>query len=98
MTKCDSCGKERINLKTAYIKGKYYKHICSFCVGEYEEDDTISSNAAGYDRRRGYEDNAQDTIQPYDANGPNPEFARLYPEQAKKVFKPDVLKQLKRKI
>jgi hypothetical protein len=29
----------------------------------------IFSNAAGYERRRGYEDNAEDTIQPYDANG-----------------------------
>lgn len=94
---CESCGKERLNTKTALVNGKYYKNICAHCLGEFDDD--ISSGSAGYERRRGYEDNAQDTIQPYDANGkPRVEFARLYPQAALKVFGPEVMQQLKRKI
>lgn len=94
---CESCGKSFINTIVAMVNGKYYKSICSACIG-YSEDE-ISSNAAGYDRRRGYEDNAQDTVQPYDAVGkPNVEFLRLYPRAAAKVFGPAVTEQLKRKI
>lgn len=97
MTRCQSCGKERLNTKTALVNGKYYKAICAFCLGNSEDD--ISSNVAGYERRRGYEDNAQNTIQPYDANGnPRVEFFRLYPQAALKVFGKDVIEQLKRKI
>lgn len=96
-TKCESCGKERLNVKTALVKGKYYKAICAFCLGDNVDD--ISSNVAGYERRRGYEDNAEYTVQPYDANGkPRQEFYRLYPEAALKVFGRDVVEQLKRKI
>lgn len=91
---CQSCGKQKANTRTAVVKGVYYKNVCNACLGSVD----VSSNAAGYERRRGYEDNAQETIQPYDANGPNKEFLRLYPEQAKKVFSPEVIKQLKRKI
>lgn len=80
------------------VDGKYYRNICTDCIGSAEADDSISSGGAGYDRRRGYEDNAHDTIQPYDANGPNPEFARLYPRQAEKVFDGKTLDKLKRKI
>jgi hypothetical protein len=78
------------------VNGRYYKVICAACLGD--SDDDVSSNAAGYDRRRGYEDNAQDTIQPYDANGPNAEFLRLYPTAAKKVFSQSQIDELKRKL
>lgn len=94
---CESCGTMK-HTKTAMVGGKYYRHICAPCIGDTESDDVVSSGGAGYDRRRGYEDNAQDTIQPYDANGPNPEFARLYPRQAAKVFDKQTLDKLKRKI
>jgi hypothetical protein len=97
MTKCQSCGKERLNVKTAMVNGKYYQAICANCLGD--SDDDISSNAAGYERRRGYEDNAENTIQPYDANGkPRSEFYRLYPDAAKKTFTREELDQVKRKI
>jgi hypothetical protein len=96
MTICESCKQPKVNLKTALVGGIYYGNVCPDCLGD--EADEVSSNAAGYDRRRGYEDNAQDTVQPYDANGPNSEFARLYPNQAKKVFTPEVLERLKRKM
>lgn len=93
---CELCGEGRDTI-TAYVQGIYYKHICDGCVGI--SDDGISSNAAGYDRRRTYEDNAQDTIQPYDANGkPRVEFLRLYPEAALKVFGKARVNELKRKI
>lgn len=94
---CDLCHKSRSHTKTAMVNGKYYKSICDNCLGLAEDE--ISSNAAGYERRRGYEDFAQDTIQPYDANGkPRVEFYRLYPKAALKVFGPEVVEQLKRKI
>lgn len=97
MNTCESCNKEYIHTTTAYINGKYYKSICGFCLGMGE--DSISSGAAGFDRRRNYEDNAQDTIQPYDANGkPRVEFLRLYPEAALKVFGQAKVDELKRKI
>lgn len=96
---CESCGKNRTNVKSAMVNGKYYKNICSRCIGQSEADDELSSNAAGFDRRRNYEDNAQDTIQPYDANGkPRSEFYRLYPQAAEKVFSQEQINELKRKI
>lgn len=94
---CQSCHKPKLHTKTAMVGGKYYKHICESCLGT--SDDDLSSGAASYDRRRQYEDYAQDTIQPYDANGkPRVEFYRLYPEAALKVYGPEVVAQLKRKI
>jgi hypothetical protein len=93
---CESCGTMK-HTKTAMVNGKYYKAICGNCLGS--SIDEISSNAAGYERRRNYEDSAQDTIQPYDANGqPRVEFYRLYPQAALKVYGKDVVEELKRKI
>lgn len=91
---CQSCHLDKPNTVAGLVNGRYYQHICPRCLG----NEDISSSAAGYDRRRGYEDNAQDTIQPYDAVGPNPEFYRLYPEAAAKVFSPEIIEQLKKKI
>lgn len=96
MTECDSCHKERLNITSAVVNGKYYRHICSFCLGDSVDD--ISGGAASFNRRRDYEDNAGDTIQPYDASGPNKEFLRLYPDAAKKVFSKKQIDELKRKI
>lgn len=94
---CQSCHKHKTHTKTAMVGGKYYKSICDNCLGVAE--DSISSGSAGYARRRNYEDNAQDTLQPYDANGkPRVEFYRLYPEAALKVFGAAVVEELKRKI
>lgn len=94
---CESCHMHKIHTKTAMVGGKYYKNICLNCLGAGE--DGVSGGAAGFDRRRQYEDNAQDTIQPYDANGkPRLEFYRLYPEAGLKVFGAKVVEELKRKI
>jgi hypothetical protein len=93
--KCESCGLVKPHLRTAVVGGKYYKHICTSCIG----GTNLNTMSAGYDRRRGYEDNQQDTIQPYDAAGnANVEFLRMYPEQAAKVFDKATIEQLKRKI
>lgn len=91
---CDSCFRKGLATVSAIVDGHYYKNVCASCLGH--ED--ISSNAAGYARRRGYEDNAQDTIQPYDAKGPAVEFARLYPDKAEKVYSKKVLDDLKRQM
>lgn len=93
---CESCHQLKPDTVAAVVGGIYHRNVCQCClVGDVDQ---ISGNAASFDRRRGYEDNAQDTIQPYDAKGPNSEFARLYPDKAKQVFKPEVLEELKRKM
>lgn len=95
MTKCESCKQAKPSLKTAVVQGIYYANICSSCLGTTD----VSSNAAGFERRRGYEDNASDTVQPYDATGsPRAEFFRLYPDTARKVFTPAEIEQVKREI
>jgi len=92
--KCQSCKQTKPHCRAAVVNGKYYSRICQGCLG----GETLSSGAASYERRRGYEDNAQDTIQPYNAVGPNVEFLRLYPDTAKKVFTPEELEDLRRKL
>jgi hypothetical protein len=92
---CQSCHAEP-GTRTAVVNGKYYAHIGLRCLGQSE--DTVSSNAAGNERRRQYEDFAQDTIQPFDAKGPNPEFFRMYPASAAKVFTPQQIEDIKRKL
>ena len=95
MKLCHSCLKNKPNTKTAIVNSVYYPHICSSCLGQ----DEISSNAASYARRRDYEDNAQDTIQPYDAGGnARVEFLRLYPVQARRVYSEEVIEELKKKL
>lgn len=92
---CNSCLTEKPNTVTAVVNGMYYPRVCHKCLGK----DETSSNAAGYDRRRGYEDNAQDTVQPYDAAGnARLEFLRLYPVQARRVFSREVVEELKKKL
>ena len=94
MSKCLSCRKNK-GTATAVVEGIYYRNICNSCLGREE----ISSNAASYARRRDYEDNAQDTIQPYDAGGnPRVEFLRLYPIQARRVYSKEVVEELKKKL
>lgn len=96
-TECESCHQLKAVTRTALVAGKYYRNICDNCLGA--GNDELSSNAAGYSRRRTYEDNAHETIQPYDANGqPRVEFLRLYPAAAAKVFSKDEIAKLKRKI
>lgn len=95
-TICESCGNERTGTASAVVAGRYYKSVCSNCL--VSPDDSLNSTSAGYERRRGYEDNAQDTIQPYDAAGPNPEFYRLYPKQSEKIFSKAQIEELKHKL
>jgi hypothetical protein len=96
MTKCQVCKKAK-QTRTALVNGKYYKAVCNSCLGNNEDE--INSSVAGYERRRVYEDDADSTVQPYDANGkPRSEFFRLYPDAAKKTFTREELDQVKRKI
>lgn len=95
---CSSCLKPSTNTRTVVVNGVYYPGMCDSCLTSLKGDSSISSGSASFDRRRQYEDHAQDTVQPYTASGPNPEFFRLYPEQAKKMFSHDVIEQLKKKI
>lgn len=81
----------------AVVGGVYYQQVCQSCLGATTE--IVSSGSASYDRRRGYEDNAQDTIQPYDAMGrPRVEFYRLYPKTADGMFTSEEIEEIKRKI
>jgi hypothetical protein len=83
---------------SAYINGKYYPSITRQELNVLQSDSQFSSGAQGFDRRRQYEDLAQDTVQPYNAEGPNSEFYRLYPRQAEKIFTKDEIEEVKRKL
>lgn len=97
MQTCESCGKERSNTTSAVVGGKYFRVICPSCLNSTVE--VVSSGAVGYDRRRQYEDYAQDTVQPYDAMGkPRSEFYRLYSKTAEGMFTPEEIEEIKRKL
>lgn len=84
---------------SAIVNGVYYASITKAELNKLSCGNDLSSGAQGFDRRRQYEDYAQDTVQPYDAGGnPRPEFYRLYPESAKKVFTKAEIEDVKRKI
>jgi hypothetical protein len=86
------------NTISAYINSKYYPAITRSELNALQTDSQFSSGHQGFDRRRQYEDLAQDTVQPYDAKGPNSEFYRLYPKQAEKVFTKEEIEEVKRKL
>lgn len=94
---CTICRNETDTV-SAISDGQLLTSVCRACLLLRTGDSTISSNAQGYDRRRQYEDYAQDTLQPYTASGPNAEFFRVYPEQSQKIFTPAEIEALKRKI
>jgi hypothetical protein len=96
MMKCDNCQLEKDSTKPVVWNGIYYPHLCHDCLQDI--DPGISSAAAGFDRRRQYEDHAEDTVQPYNATGPNEQFYRLYPVEAAKVFTPEEIEQVKKKL
>jgi hypothetical protein len=96
MTNCLICH-EREGQHTALIQGKYYPNVCAHCLAKHTGNH--ATQAASHDRRRGYEDHAQDTVQPYDANGqPSKEFYRLYPDTAQKMYSPTQIDDIKRQI
>ena len=83
---------------SAVVNGVYYSSITKAELSALSGI-SITSSSAGYDRRRNYEDHAQDTVQPYDAGGkPRPEFYRLYPSQAEKIFTKSEIESVKNKI
>lgn len=83
---------------SAYINGKYYPSITRSELNALQTDSGFSSGHQSFDRRRQYEDLAQDTVQPYNAKGANSEFYRLYPKQAEKIFTKEEIEEVKRKI
>lgn len=97
----NECIECRIKASTgsAVIGKVYYKNLCSACKSKLSGDSSFSSGFQGFDRRRQYEDYAQDTVQPWDANGkPNVEFLRLYPQSAAKQYSKEILDELRRKL
>lgn len=84
---------------STYINGKYHKNITRAELARLQGDYSFSYGAQSNERRRGYEEFAQDTVQPYDAAGkPRSEFYRLYPQQAAKVFTKDEIEEVKRQL
>ncbi len=82
---------------SVYINGKYYSSITKAELAALQPDSAMSSGSASFNRRREYEDYAQDTVQPYNASGPNPEFYRLYPDKAPKIFTNEEMAMLRSK-
>lgn len=97
MGRCSICNR-KAGTVSAIVEGSYYSDICSACVAATESFEHQSSGHIGYEKRRGYEDYADEIVQPYNASGPDPEFYRLYPEQAEKIFDPEEIEQVKRQI
>lgn len=96
--KCQQC-KTNDSAVSAMVGGKYYSGICRPCLSDLQGDNSFSSGFQGFDRRRQWEDHAQDTVQPWDASGkPNVEFLRLYPRQAEKMYNKEILQELRRKL
>lgn len=94
---CERCNRNEDTV-SALVEGEYYRAICSPCLGDIGKLSAASSGHQGYARRRDYEDVADEAVQPYNAKGPNPEFYRLYPKQAEKIFEPHEIEEVKRII
>lgn len=94
---CSQCQSD-IQVVSALVDGVYYTNICRNCITSLSPSSLMSSGASGYERRRQYEDYADETVQPYNAAGPNTEFYRLYPEQAEKIFTKDEIEKIRRQI
>lgn len=83
---------------SAVVNGVYYPDISRAELGQRSSAD-LSSGSQSYDRRRQYEEHAQDTIQPYDAAGnPRAEFYRLYQRTAEKTFTKAEIERVKKQL
>lgn len=88
---CDGC-KKSTNTSVAVLDGKFGNY-CSDCRNRLLR--LSSAQSAQYRRDREREEHLADIVQPWDRNGnPNPEFARLYPEEAKLNFGEEEYKKL----
>lgn len=95
---CKVCN-DREASHAAVIANVYYPQLCALCRIKLSGDSSFSSGYQSFTRRRGFEDMAQDAVQPYDAAGkPRSEFYRLYPRQAAKIFTKDEISEVKRKL
>lgn len=87
------------DIVSTYINGKYYPNITRAELARLQGDYAYSYGAQSNERRRGYEEFAQDTVQPYDAAGkPRSEFYRLYPQQAAKIFTKDEITEVRKQL
>lgn len=83
--KCPSCGKPAKNIKARLVSGELIEG-CENCLNPKK----IADYAAKYKRDRMKEDHRQDLVQRTDERGrPNPDWAKMYPEQAKEQFGAD---------
>lgn len=80
--KCEICGGEA--RLSAVIDGMYYQNVCLSCKNASLK---VASGHARWKRSIDAEDHLADLVQPFLPDGSrNPEFARLYPKQAEKLF------------
>lgn len=84
---------------SAVVNGIFYPAITREELNKLSSGNDLSSGAQSFDRRRQYEDHAQDTVQPYDAGGnPRAEFYRLYPDSAEKTFTKAEIERVKKQL
>jgi hypothetical protein len=79
--------------RSAIIKGVYYARICDTHFTQLTSGQTPSSGHASYNRQRDLEDHLADVAQPFVGGKPNPDFIKLYPEQAARHFTPDEMRK-----
>lgn len=81
--KCPVCKKPTTILKAAIVKGVYMTERCSKCVSSFIPSSVYS---AKFKRDRMRENHRADLVQRFDGDKPSKEYARLYPEQARRQF------------
>jgi hypothetical protein len=85
---CESCRKKEAKI-SAVVDG-VYKQLCYSCRPKPQ----VNSGHARWSRSLDLEDHEWEIQQPYNSDGSiNPRFAKLYPEQAKRLFTEEQLRK-----
>jgi len=86
---CNKCSQPKDNMESAVIGDVYYENICADCLSD---NHSIPLDGQ-FNREREREDYKKELIQPYKEGAINKDFVEAYPEEAKKMFSEQQLKE-----
>ena len=86
---CPICQKPSDSLKTAIKNGIYLTERCERCLNNFAIN---SVYARKFNRERDKRDHAKDIIQRFNGDKINPDFVDAYPEESRKQWGDDVLR------
>lgn len=94
--KCPICKRPTDTLRSAIKNGVFLSQRCDYCLAS---NTGISDFARKYNRDRGREDYRRDIIQRFEGDKINEDFVRAYPEESRKQWGDQVLRDygIKRK-